>query len=128
MTENTSRHFTLAEANIALEIVRPLLREVLEVRQTILNRQADLWHVIEKSPGNGGNREASQTVWEFERLNRLLRQIQATGAVIKDVNSGLVDFPALREGREVYLCWKYGEDQIEYWHDIDAGFAGRQPW
>jgi hypothetical protein len=128
MSENTSRYFTLEEANTALEIIRPLLREVLEIRQGILDRETDTWRVIEKSLGNGGSRAASQMVQEFQRLDQLVRQIQAAGAVIKDINHGLVDFPALRDGREVYLCWKYGEGQIQFWHDIDAGFAGRQPW
>lgn len=128
MSENAPRYFTLEEANTVLAIVRPLLREILAIRQTILDRQTDLWPVIEKSLGNGGNRTASQTVQEFERLDQLVRQVMATGAVVKDINSGLIDFLALREGREVYLCWKYDEDQIRFWHDLDAGFAGRQLW
>ncbi len=128
MSDNAPRYFTLEEANNTLAIVRPLLSEILEIRQVILGRQADLWPVIEKSLGNGGSRTASQTVQEFERLDRLVRQVMTTGALIKDINSGLIDFLALREGREVYLCWKFGEDQIRFWHDLDSGFAGRQPW
>ena len=53
--------------------------------------------------------------------------IHALGVEIKDLDRGLCDFPALREGRVVYLCWVFGEDDIEWWHDIEAGFAGRQP-
>jgi hypothetical protein len=59
-------------------------------------------------------------------LNDLVHQIQATGAILKDLNTGLIDFLAIREGREIFLCWKYGEDQLEFWHDLDVGFAGRQ--
>lgn len=128
MSERSPQYFTLEEANRALEIVRPLLREILEIRQKILSRQAEIWPVIEKSLGNGGNLAASHAAQEFDQLDRLVRHVQVTGAVIKDINSGLVDFPAIREGREVFLCWKYGEDQIKYWHDLDAGFAGRQLW
>lgn len=128
MSEGAPRYFTLEEANTALAIIRPLLREIMEIRQIILDRQSDLWPVIEKSLGNGGSRTASQTVQEFERLDRLVRQVMATGALIKDINSGLVDFPALRDGREVYLCWKFDEDGVRFWHDVDSGFAGRQPW
>jgi hypothetical protein len=120
-------YFTLEEANKAVEIVRPIMREVLDIRQVILSRQPEVWTVVEKAAGNGGNKGASMIVQEFERLDGLVRQIQALGAEIKDINSGLVDFLSLREGREVYLCWQYGEENIRFWHDLDAGFAGRQP-
>ena len=64
---------------------------------------------------------------EFQRLDDLVHRILATGAEIKDLNSGLLDFRALRGGREVYLCWKHGESAIEFWHELDTGFAGRRP-
>jgi hypothetical protein len=128
MTDPQPRLFTIQEANELLPILRPLMREALEIRQKILALQAEVWPVIEKALGNGGSLVASRAVQEFERLNLIVHQIQDLGAIIKDINSGLLDFPALREGREIYLCWKYGEDQIEFWHDIEAGFAGRQPW
>jgi hypothetical protein len=66
-------------------------------------------------------------VQDFEKLDALVHQIQDTGAQIKDINTGLLDFSALKNGREVYLCWQHGEDDIQYWHEIEAGFAGRQP-
>ena len=110
-----------------LDVIRPLLAEVLEVRQSILEKQPEVWPVLAKAAGNGGSQAASQVEREFTTLNQLVNRIQATGAVLKDLDLGLIDFPALRAGREVYLCWKYGEDQIRYWHDIDTGFSGRQP-
>lgn len=119
--------FTVEEANQALQVIRPLMTQILEIRKTILARQPEMWPVIEKAVGNGGNKAASLVATDFNRLEDLVGQIQATGAVIKDVNSGLVDFLALREGREVYLCWRYDEGEIRYWHGIDAGFAGRTP-
>ena len=128
MTEPKQRYFSIDQANLAIVIVRPLMREVLDIRSRILSMQAEVWPVIEKALGNGGNRAASQVAYEFERLDDLVHQIQSAGAKIKDINTGLVDFLAQRDGREVYLCWKYGEEQVEYWHDIEAGFAGRQPW
>jgi hypothetical protein len=119
--------FTVEEANRALQVIRPLMTQILEIRKTILARQPEMWPVIEKAVGNGGNKAASMVATDFNRLEDLVGKIQATGALIKDVNSGLVDFLALREGREVYLCWRYDEGEIQYWHDIDAGFAGRTP-
>jgi hypothetical protein len=121
-----SHYFTPEEANAVIEVIRPLLREILEIRQKILTMQSEVWPVIEKALGNGGSQAASQAAREFERLNDLVHQIQSTGAILKDLNTGLIDFLALREGREIFLCWKYGEDQLEYWHDLEAGFAGRQ--
>ena len=101
--------------------------EVQTIRRKILASQPDAWPAIEKSAGNGGNRALSSMVQDFERLDALIHQIQDAGAQIKDINTGLLDFSALKDGREVYLCWQYGEDDIQFWHEIEAGFAGRQP-
>jgi hypothetical protein len=122
-----SQYFTLQEANKALNIIRPLMDEVQVIRQKILENQPEAWPAIEKSAGNGGNRALSNLVQDFEKLDALVHQIQDTGAQIKDINTGLLDFSALKNGREVYLCWQHGEDDIKYWHEIEAGFAGRQP-
>jgi hypothetical protein len=121
------RYFTLEQANAALETVRLLMEQIQSIRQDILARQPEVWPVIEHAAGNGGNRAASLLAFDFERLDDLVHQIMDTGALIKDLDTGLVDFPALREGHEVYLCWQFGEPGIDYWHEIDAGFAGRQP-
>jgi len=121
------QYFTLQEANEALNIIRPLMDEVQAIRQKILENQPEAWPAIEKSAGNGGNRALSDLVQEFEKLDALVHQIQDTGAQIKDINTGLLDFSAVKNGREVYLCWQHGEDDIQYWHEIEAGFAGRQP-
>jgi len=120
------QYFSLSEANDALKFIRPLMDEVQSIRQKILASQPEAWPAIEKSAGNGGNKALSALVQDFERLDALIHQILDTGVQIKDINLGLLDFSALRNGREVYLCWKYGEDDIAFWHEINAGFAGRQ--
>jgi len=121
------RYFTLEEANSALETIRPMMEEIQKIRQTILATQPETWSAIERSAGNGGNPAMSKLVKSFDRLDDLLHHIQRTGVQVKDINTGLLDFPALHDGHEVYLCWQIGERRIEYWHEIDAGFAGRQP-
>jgi hypothetical protein len=126
--DEPKRYFSLEQANAAVEAIRPIMREMLEIRQKIIDLQPEVWPVIEKAIGNGGNQAASQATREFERINLLAHEIQAVGGVIKDLDNGLVDFPALRNGREVYLCWKYGEQKIEFWHEIDSGFSDRQVW
>jgi hypothetical protein len=121
------RYFTLDEANALIEELRPMVGRMLEVRQELLNLQPELEPVLRKVLGNGGNQVASQAAIYFEELRELVDRIQASGVELKDINSGLLDFRSLRGGREVYLCWRYGEEAISFWHDIDAGFAGRQP-
>jgi hypothetical protein len=120
------RYFTLFEANQALTAIRPLMDEIQAIRREILARQPEVWPVVERSAGNGGSQAASRLVREFERLDALVHQVQDTGVLFKDINLGLLDFTALKEGREVYLCWKYGENDIAYWHEVEAGYAGRQ--
>lgn len=121
-----AQYFDWEQANAIVRAIRPIMAEIMVLRQSILEKQPELWPVIEKAVGNGGSRTASYAVETFQRMDQLVREIRATGAILRDINSGLVDFLALREGREVYLCWRYGEDQVYYWHDIDAGFAGRK--
>ncbi len=121
------RYFTLQEANETLNIIRPLMEEIQHIRRKIQREQPDVWPAVAKSAGNGGNRALSDMVQDFEKLDTLIHRMQDTGVLIKDVNLGLLDFPALKDGREVYLCWQYGEGEIAFWHEVEAGFAGRQP-
>ena len=120
------RYFTLQEANETLTLIRPWMDEVQAIRLKILKNQPEAWPAIEKSAGNGGNRALSKMVQDFEKFDALIHRIQATDVLIKDINLGLLDFPALKDGREVYLCWQYGEGDIGFWHEIEAGYAGRQ--
>jgi hypothetical protein len=123
----SQKYFTLQEANETLSLIRPWMDEVQAIRQKILKNQPEAWPAIEKSAGNGGNRALSNMVQDFEKFDALIHRIQATNVLIKDINLGLLDFPAWKDGREVYLCWQYGEEDIAFWHEIEAGYAGRQP-
>ena len=119
-------YFTVGEANSALEIIRPMMEEIQFLRSNITTHQPEVWPAIERSAGNGGNPALSKLVKDFQRLDDLLHLILDTGAQVKDINTGLLDFPAWRYDHEVYLCWKYGEGKIAFWHEIEAGFSGRQ--
>jgi hypothetical protein len=120
-------YFSLEEADVAVQVIKPIMADVMVIRQEIIDNQPDAWPVIEKAAGNGGSKAASLLARSFERLDALVHKILDTGVLLKDINSGLFDFPAWRDDHEVYLCWKYGEPRIAYWHEIEAGFAGRQP-
>ncbi len=98
-------YFTLEEADAALEVIRPLIKEILEIRDRVLKERPELWPAIESSAGNGGNARLSRLASDFDRLDRLVHRVLDTGVQVKDINSGLLDFPAWRQGHEVYLCW-----------------------
>ena len=127
------RHFTPEEANAALVEVRPLVERMVEQRRAhvaALERQEDLEGHIR---GNGGGippatlAEAAAEVERIEReLARTVDEINEHGAQVKDFDEGLIAFPARHRGETVLLCWKLGEDEIRYWHTLEAGFAGRQ--
>ena len=128
------RHFTPEEANAELEHVRPLVEQLVANRQehaAALERQEELERKIR---GNGGGippAELAQATAEVDavarRLARLVDEITEHGAQVKDLDSGLVDFPALHEGETVLLCWRLGEEEIGFWHSAADGFAGRRP-
>ena len=120
------KFFTFTEANEALKLIRPWMEEVMRIRQRILDSQPEIWPAIQKSAGNGGNPALSKLAFDFEKFDTLIHKIQDAGAQIKDINIGLLDFSALKDGREVYLCWQHGEGDIAYWHEVEDGYAGRQ--
>ncbi len=121
-----TRVYTLNEARRTLPRVRMLMEAAQLARAEILRLRPEAWPALRKAAGNGGNPATSQLPAQFDRLEAGIKGIGQLGVLVKDVDSGLVDFVALRRGKEVYLCWRYGEDELVYWHDIEAGFAGRQ--
>ncbi len=121
------KYYTPKEANHQLEVVRPMVAELMTTSERIRAHQPEIWSVVEKSAGNGGNPTLSKMLPDFDRLDALLHQLQDMGIEVKDLSTGLIDFPALKDGRVVYLCWKYNEGSIQFWHEIEAGFAGREP-
>jgi hypothetical protein len=121
------KYFTVAEANALLPRLKVLLAEMLAARERIIKSRPTWAPMIEKAPSNGGGERGKQLYTDSEQIRLTMAQVSEWGILIKDVDAGLVDFPALRNGREVYLCWKLGEERVTYWHEIDAGFAGRQP-
>jgi hypothetical protein len=117
------KYFSLSEANRSL----PYVSRVIEDLTACYGRVVDFRRRIE-SPSTRENREHLEAEYETEmdRLSELVDELQQVGVELKDFEKGLLDFPALHDGREIYLCWHRGEDKVCSWHEVDAGYAGRQ--
>lgn len=129
-----ARYFTLEEARAALEELRPIAEEMVEHHRRLLEAQLRRSELAGRAGSNGGDLTPSdfaEIESDLEReaaaLARSVERIQAAGALVKDLEQGLLDFPSKREGRDVLLCWHVGEDDIRYYHGADEGFAGRKP-
>ena len=120
------RHFTLEEANALLDELSTLLHRLREARDELADADAHAT-LADAASTNGGGQPGRQVGEAFLKLRRLLLAIQEAGIVVRDIERGLIDFPALRGDEEVYLCWELGEDRIAWWHELDAGYGGRQP-
>jgi hypothetical protein len=120
------RHYSLEEATEALPLVVELIERMRRARTRLTDAEARA-ALSDATPTNGGG-DPGRTVSEgFLELRESLIGLQAMDVVLRDLETGLIDFPSLRDGREVYLCWQEGEDEITFWHEVDAGFAGRRP-
>ncbi|HEV8131288.1 MAG TPA: DUF2203 domain-containing protein [Acidobacteriota bacterium] len=120
------RYFTLSEANQTLKLIRDWVAHLTGVKKSIDEKASEVELLKEKGADNAGSPLGTLYVEELIDLQNTLNRIQEQGILVKDLNRGLIDFPHLREGREVYLCWELGEDSIEYWHEVEDGYAGRQ--
>jgi hypothetical protein len=128
------RYFTLEEANEALAELGPLAEQMVEHRRELVEAQGRRASLGAQVGANGGDLTPSDFAEaddELERaaasLARCIEQIQGAGVLIKDLDRGLLDFPAVREGEEILLCWHVGEEEIGFWHGAEEGYAGRKP-
>lgn len=129
------RIFTLTEAEQTRREVEPLLIELVEQRRKAAGLQQNLAELAARIMMSGGMlisyADAARTRSEHDKLVQMmqaaLEQVHSTGCVVKDLDQGLVDFPAIVNNQEVYLCWRLGEDRIRFYHGHDEGFAGRKP-
>jgi hypothetical protein len=128
------KHFTPDEANAELEQVRPLVESMVSHRRAHVAALAKQEELEGRIRGNGGGippavlaEAAAEVEREARSLARTVDAIAEHGVEVKDVDEGLVDFPALHAGETVLLCWRLGEDEIRFWHRVEDGFAGRRP-
>ena len=85
-----------------------------------------LENALNKAVNNGGSLVSAEALTAFEALKHVINQIHQYDVFVKDINTGLIDFPSIRAGEVVFLCWQFGEGQIEYWHDLEDGYRGRK--
>lgn len=129
-----NHQFTLEEANSLLPWLEEKFSQMVPLRDDLAVHQEQLIALLRRRRSNGhssSEEEIAEAQKEVDRLTRdlqgQLQEVSQRGILVRDVGRGLVDFPSLREGREVHLCWLRGESQIDYWHETNVGFAGRQP-
>jgi hypothetical protein len=120
------RHFTREEANALLPQLTTLLSQLRDSKDELTDSEAHE-ALSEAAPTNGGGEPGRRVGVAFLEVRRLLDTLEQAGIVVRDIDRGLVDFPALLDGREVYLCWELGEDEVAHWHDLEGGFGGREP-
>jgi len=119
--------FTPDEANQLLGELLPLVERMRLAYTTLHAARARLSDLAEKAVLGGGSRMPPHLMQAGEQLESSILAIRRHGVVIKDLASGLIDFPAERQGRQVFLCWRPGEPVVGYWHEVDGGFDGRKP-
>jgi hypothetical protein len=120
------RHFTQEEANELLPQLTTLLSRLREAKDELTATEAHE-ALSEAAPTNGGGEQGRQVGVAFLEVRRLLETVERSGIVLRDIDRGLVDFPALVDGREIYLCWEVGEDEVAFWHELEGGYGGREP-
>ncbi|HEU5393838.1 MAG TPA: DUF2203 domain-containing protein [Candidatus Methylomirabilis sp.] len=128
------RYFTLDEANALLPTLRPILQKIAEKHRELRDKREGLAVFRHRAAGNGHHLASADFLSlrkeaEFigEELQAEIQKVQGLGCLLKDLDLLLVDFPALRAGREILLCWKADEDQVAFWHGTEEGYAGRKP-
>lgn len=121
-----SKHYTLDEARAILPRVREWLEELGGLQEKLKTLDQRVASLI-ASGGDAGGSPVNQLIRTLADCKAILQDFRSREIQIKDLARGLIDFPSLRDGREIFLCWEKDEDDIEYWHDLESGYAGREP-
>ncbi len=119
-----SKRYSVEEANALLDHLAPTL---VELREKFEAASRIRLAVAQAAITNGGSSERETWARTLARVEELIERIQGWELELRDVSTGLVDFPTVIEGRDAYLCWRLGEPEVAYWHSDEDGFAGRRP-
>jgi hypothetical protein len=121
------RLFSVQEANALIPDLKVLLSRVQAERERMLGMRPELQKAQEGYLRDWGMPRGAEYIEILDAFQQAIKNIEDLGVLVKDFDIGLCDFPHQREGRVVYLCWKLDEEEISWWHDLEGGFAGRQP-
>ena len=124
---SSKKLFTLDEANAFVPQLLDLVPRIQNLSVSLNKNFPDIKNAREKAKWNGGSDQGVDYLNAVLKYNDLMHRIEGMGCEVKGIREGLVDFPSLREGREVYLCWRMPEKEILFWHDLNTGFSGRKP-
>jgi hypothetical protein len=124
--QNLERVFTLAEANRLLPQLEEHLTAVKQGKGVLIRTKEEIKKASGNAHAGGGSFLGSHYVKALEEISERLQAIQELGVLVKELDTGLCDFPCMLGGRVVYLCWKLGEPEIQWWHEVNAGYANRQ--
>ena len=124
---NATKYFTLEEANALLHQIEPLMARLLERRAKVARLSLEIKSLLADIRLDVGGAVPAELTQDFAAIEKLVKEIQSFGCVVKNLNAGLLDFLTVRDGREVYLCWRYGEPAVAFYHELHTGFNGRQP-
>jgi hypothetical protein len=120
------KHFSVEEARALLPELRRVFRDAHTRRERVRRADEKLGNLLQTTGHDLGGQPVTALLMDLQQMQAQMERIQKLGVVVKDFDRGLVDFPHLRGGREVFLCWELDEDDIEFWHEIDGGYAGRE--
>ena len=125
------RYYDLDAANARIDELRPVLEALRDDRDDVaeLQRQLSRFRATNGSSDHAAELERREEHVRLvvQRMTQSVAQIEAWGVTLRDIGSGLIDFPALAMGRPIWLCWRLGEGDIDWWHELEAGIAGRRP-
>lgn len=124
---NQERTFTVGEANCLIPQLEEHLKAVKREKDVLVRTRSEIKKASANAHLGGGSFAGPRYIKALEQISENLQAIQEMGVVVKDLDMGLCDFPHVLEGRIVYLCWKLGESQVSWWHEVHSGYAGRQP-
>ena len=133
--DTARKFFTVEEANSTLPLVRLIVRDIVELYADVRDRRDRLTAIAKNEYSNAERDDVyseeleaveSSIYKDIEKLKSFIAELTEIGIEMKDPETGLIDFYSLQDGREVFLCWKLGEQNITHWHELDAGFEGRQ--
>lgn len=130
-SQKKKKHYSVEQANATLPLLRSILRDVTQLAKDLRERHDRLLQIESQGNVDAAHREELRVMCadyqrDQERMREYEQELENLHIELKDYGGGLVDFPAMMDGREVYLCWRLGEPEVAHWHELDAGFAGRQ--